>query len=88
MCTSSLDVVGHRRRTPAAGNGSPSRRVPGHTARVEPTEITAGRLHLRPWQDADVAALEQGLSDADVLRWTPLRPERARFVAEQASPEG
>jgi RimJ/RimL family protein N-acetyltransferase len=44
---------------------------------VEPTEITAGRLHLRPWQPEDLPALEQALTDPDVVRWTTLRPEGA-----------
>ena len=44
---------------------------------MEPTEITAGRLHLRPWQPEDVPALQRALADPDVARWTTLRPDGA-----------
>ena len=38
----------------------------------EGVEITAGRLHLRPWQAGDAAALERVLADPAVARWTGL----------------
>ncbi len=38
---------------------------------MEPTEITAGRLHLRPWQPGDVDGLQRLLDDPEVARWTP-----------------
>ena len=44
---------------------------------MEPVEISAGRLHLRPWQPSDREALELALADPDVGRWTTLRPSRA-----------
>ena len=47
---------------------------PRQTAGMEPTEITAGRLHLRPWQATDEPALELALADPQVGRWTTLRP--------------
>ena len=61
------------RRETARGGGT----CPGRLRRVEPTEITAGRLHLRPWQPGDVPALEQALADPEVQRWTVLRPAGA-----------
>ena len=42
---------------------------------MEPVEITAGRLHLRPWQAGDAEALTRALDDDQVRRWTPLAPE-------------
>ena len=43
---------------------------------MEPTEITAGRLHLRPWQADDAGAVARALDDPAVVRWTglPSRP--------------
>ena len=38
---------------------------------MEPTEITAGRLHLRPWAEWDAPALQALLDDPEVGRWTP-----------------
>ena len=43
---------------------------------MEPTEITAGRLHLRPWQAGDAGPLERVLADPSVSRWTGL-PSRS-----------
>jgi RimJ/RimL family protein N-acetyltransferase len=67
-----LPILGrpHRR------NGSRTRSVPGQDGAVEPTEITAGRLHLRPWQAGDAHALQPALDDPQVVRWTglPSRP--------------
>lgn len=45
--------------------------MPGQTAPVEPTEITAGRLHLRPWQAGDEPALQRLLDEPEIGRWTP-----------------
>jgi RimJ/RimL family protein N-acetyltransferase len=42
---------------------------------MKPAEITAGRLHLRPFQDSDVPDLVRICSDPEIPRWTPL-PER------------
>ena len=70
MCTSSLDVDGHRRHV-CPGNGSSRRPVPRQTAGVEPVEITAGRLHLRPWQPGDEPALQRLLDEPEISRWTP-----------------
>jgi RimJ/RimL family protein N-acetyltransferase len=43
---------------------------------VDPVEITAGRLHLRPWSAGDAGALQDALADPAVARWTglPSRP--------------
>jgi len=43
---------------------------------MDPVEITAGRLHLRPWRAADADALGRALADPAVARWTglPCRP--------------
>jgi RimJ/RimL family protein N-acetyltransferase len=51
---------------------------------MEQVEISAGRLHLRPWEPGDRAALELALADPDVGRWTTLRPSRAHEMLEAA----
>ena len=38
---------------------------------MEPVEISAGRLHLRPWQVGDERALQRLLDDPEIARWTP-----------------
>lgn len=38
---------------------------------VEPVEISAGRLHLRPPSVADVAGMVEIFRDPDVQRWNP-----------------
>lgn len=38
---------------------------------MDKTEITAGRLHLRPWQPGDAEALRALHDDPEVARWTP-----------------
>lgn len=38
---------------------------------MDKTEISAGRLHLRPWQPGDAAALRRLNDDPEVARWTP-----------------
>ena len=52
--------------------------MPRQHGAVDPLEITAGRLHLRPWQAADADALQEALRDPEVARWTglPSRPAR------------
>jgi len=47
---------------------------------VESTEITAGRLHLRPWQPGDERELASALHDPQVTRWTTLAAEGAASV--------
>ncbi len=66
--------------------------MPGHTPRVDPVEITAGRLHLRPWQPGDEAVLLETGADPEVRRWTswpdPYLPEHAEQLVRQEAPEG
>ncbi len=47
------------------------------TVPLDGVEITAGRLHLRPWQAGDAAALERVIADPAVARWTGLPSRRA-----------
>ena len=39
---------------------------------MEPVEISAGRLHLRPWSPYDEDVLLRGQTDPEVVRWTPV----------------
>lgn len=39
---------------------------------MEPVEISAGRLHLRPWTAYDESAVLEACSDPEIQRWTPL----------------
>ena len=49
---------------------------------MEPTEITAGRLHLRPWRAGDEDVVLTACSDPETARWTsvpvPYTSEHAR----------
>ncbi|EIV93930.1 GNAT family N-acetyltransferase [Frankia sp. QA3] len=56
---------------------------------LEPAEITAGRLHLRPWRPYDVDAVHEACQDPEIPRWTqvPTPYERRHaedFVTRQA----
>lgn len=66
--------------------------MPRQTAPVEPTEITAGRLHLRPWQEGDQDLLLEVGADAETLRWTsmpsPYLPEHAHAYVREVTPRG
>ena len=59
---------------------------------MEPVEITAGRLHLRPWQAGDEPVLVAACNDAETARWTsapfPHTPEHAREYVQQIAPTG
>lgn len=59
---------------------------------MDPVEITAGRLHLRPWQPGDAAAVLAACQDPQVQRWTtvpsPYTPEHARVFVEEHSTQG
>jgi RimJ/RimL family protein N-acetyltransferase len=59
---------------------------------LEPTEITAGRLHLRPWQPADADAVLAACQDPELQRWTqvpvPYRREHADEYVGVTSPAG
>ncbi|HWH28658.1 MAG TPA: GNAT family protein [Mycobacteriales bacterium] len=62
------------------------------TPSLGPTEITAGRLHLRPWRAADADAVHAVCSDPEVQRWTTLpavgHREHAVDYVERLSPQG
>ena len=54
---------------------------------MEPVEISAGRLHLRPWTPYDEDALIAGMTDPETVRWTPVpvpftREEARRRLTE------
>lgn len=59
---------------------------------MEPTEITAGRLHLRPWQAGDEAVLVAGCTDPTTVRWTsvpvPYDEQVAHDSITRARPQG
>lgn len=59
---------------------------------VEPVEITAGRLHLRPWQAGDEPVLLAACTDPQTIRWTsvpvPYGPDEARRSIQVQRPEG
>ncbi|CUU59989.1 Protein N-acetyltransferase, RimJ/RimL family [Parafrankia irregularis] len=56
---------------------------------LEPVEITAGALHLRPWRTTDAGAMFSACQDPEIQRWTqvpaPYTREHAEdFVGRQA----
>ena len=57
---------------------------------MEPVEITAGRLHLRPWQSGDEPALLALFGDPETQRWTsrpvPYLPEHATETVQRTAP--
>lgn len=59
---------------------------------MDPTEIVAGRLHLRPWTLYDESAVLAACSDPLVARWTPLASpymqEDAHLFVTQTAPQG
>jgi RimJ/RimL family protein N-acetyltransferase len=59
---------------------------------VEPVEITAGRLHLRPFGPADEDDVYAACQDAEIQRWTrvpaPYSREHAREFLTQIAPSG
>lgn len=66
--------------------------MPGRLGRVDPVEIPAGHLHLRPWRSGDEAVLVETGADPQVQRWNalpvPYLPEHARRYVEHTSVEG
>ena len=58
---------------------------------LQSTEITAGRLHLRPWQPADADAVLAICQDPAVQRWTrvpvPYLREHAESYVGEVSPQ-
>src|SRR5688572_15591086 len=69
----------HRRRESGGGAGT----GPGRLPRVDPTEITAGRLHLRPWQEGDQEALVAAGNDPESARWTNVPSPYTRESADE-----
>jgi RimJ/RimL family protein N-acetyltransferase len=59
---------------------------------MEPVEITAGRLHLRPWSVYDESSVLEACSDPDIQRWTtvpsPYTPDDARAWVREIAPGG
>lgn len=59
---------------------------------LEPVEITAGRLHLRPWRPDDAEAVHAACQDPAVQRWTrvpvPYRREDAETYVGAVSEQG
>lgn len=59
---------------------------------MEPVEISAGRLHLRPWQPSDAPAVLAACQDGQSQRWTtlpsPYTAEHARSFVEELAPAG
>jgi hypothetical protein len=57
---------------------------------LEPTEISTGRLHLRPWQPADADVVLAICQDAELQRWTrvpvPSMQEHADHYVPRACP--
>jgi RimJ/RimL family protein N-acetyltransferase len=50
---------------------------------MEPTEITAGRLHLRPYLAADVEGVRAACQDPEIQRFIPVPVPYEREHAEQ-----
>lgn len=59
---------------------------------MEPTSITAGTLHLRPFGPADAAASFAMCQDPDIQRWTqvpsPYTEDDARVFTSEVAPNG
>ncbi len=49
---------------------------------MERTEITAGQLHLRPWEPADAGQVEAICQDPEIQRWTSVPVPYMRSDAE------
>lgn len=57
---------------------------------MEPTEITAGRLHLRPFTPAEVEGVLAACQDPELQRWVPvpvpyLREHAERYVDDNSA---
>ncbi len=59
---------------------------------MEPVELTAGRLHLRPWRAGDADAVLAACQDSGIQRWTtvpcPYTAEHARSFVRDEAPRG
>jgi RimJ/RimL family protein N-acetyltransferase len=56
------------------------------TVPADGVEITAGRLHLRPWEAGDAGPLDRLLADPEVQRWTGLPSRSALEWVTQTYP--
>jgi RimJ/RimL family protein N-acetyltransferase len=77
-------------RVTATGYGS--LRTLGHHAGMDPVEITAGDLHLRPFRPSDAPAVHAACQDPDIQRWTRVpspytRQDAHAFIEEFAPSE-
>ena len=67
-------------------------RLCGQSGQVEPTEITAGSLHLRPFRPWDAPEVLAACQDPEIPRWTsvasPYTAEDARGFVEEFAPQG
>ena len=60
--------------------------TPGSWRELHEVELTAGALHLRPWEDRDVEALATAVRDPAIALWSPFedagdpRADAERFV--------
>ncbi len=50
--------------------------------KFDPVEITAGRIHLRPWTPADIDDVHAACQDPDIQRWTRIPSPYTRRDAE------
>lgn len=50
---------------------------------MEPIEITAGRLHLRPFAESDIDAVYASCQDPEIQRWIPVPVPYERSDAEE-----
>jgi RimJ/RimL family protein N-acetyltransferase len=65
-------------------------RLVRHDSGMDPVEITAGRLHLRPFRSSDAPAVHAACQDPEIQRWTtvpsPYREADARSFVEEFCP--
>ena len=59
---------------------------------IEPVDLTAGTLHLRPWQPYHADEVLRICQDPEIQRWTrvpvPYTADAARSYVEEVSPRG
>lgn len=62
------------------------------TVPLDAVSLTAGRLHLRPWEPWDAEEVHAACQDPEVARWTtvpsPYTAEDARVFVQEQSPQG
>lgn len=66
--------------------------MPGRVHCVDPVTLSAGRLHLRPWEPQDAAQVLAACQDPEIARWTtvpsPYTEQDARTYVEEVCPRG